>query len=251
MMPIPVKNSLQQTIQQLHRLRDQWKSNRNQRINLLRAILREHGFDNAARTDDFLRQATEVADDNQVLAPLAPLMRILLAEIHHMGEWMTLCEKQLKQLVASDDIIHRLDEISGLGVLTASAFVVAVGTPERFKNGRMVSGWLGITPSESASAERRRLGRISLVGNTYVRTLLIHGARSALSAAKRRAAKAPEKLTRLQQWAVQVCDRVGYNKATVALANKLVRICWAVWKHARRFDGNFVPTAQTAMAAVM
>ena len=240
--PVPVKTHLQQQIQQLHCMREMWKHNRTQRINLLRGILREHGYDNAAKTDDFLRQCSEATDSAELRA-LAPQIHIVLAEIQHLSEWIGECEQQLKRLLGQDRIIGRIDDISGIGLLTASAFVAAVGTPERFKNGRMVSAWLGMTPREFSSGSRRKLGSISLAGNTYVRTLMIHGARSALLAAKRCAARTPEKLTQLQRWAIQVCDRIGFNKATVALANKMVRISWAVWRHARQFDGNYVPAA--------
>jgi transposase len=98
-----------------------------------------------------------------------------------------------------------------------------------------------MTPREFSSGSTRTLGKISLAGNAYVRTLLIHGAGSALQAAKRCAIKTPEKLTRLQQWALQLSERISFNKATVALANKMVRICWSLWKHDRHFDGNFIP----------
>lgn len=105
-----------------------------------------------------------------------------------------------------------------------------------------LSAWLGMTPSEYSSSERRRLGRISCKGNVYVRTLLIHGARAALLAAKRCKERTPERLTQLQSWALQTAERIGHNKAAVALANKLVRICWAVWCHERRFSGNWHST---------
>ena len=77
--------------------------------------------------------------------------------------------------------------------------------------------------------------------------LLTHGARSALLAAKRCATRTPEKLTALQRWAVQCADRIGFNKATVALATKMVRICWAVWCHERRFNGNFALTLKSKL----
>jgi transposase len=247
--PVPVKSSLQQQVQQLHCMREMWKHNRTQRINLLRAILREHGFDNAAGKATFLRQCAEVVDSPELKA-LAPQMHILLAEIQHLGEFMATCESQLTALLAEDDIVKRIDDISGIGTLSASALVAAVGMPERFKNGRMLSAWLGMTPREFSSGNKRSLGSISRAGNTYVRTLLIHCARSALLAATRCAARTPEKLTRLQQWAVQLSARIGFNKATVALANKMVRISWAVWKHARQFDGNYVPNAQRQAPSV-
>jgi transposase len=100
--------------------------------------------------------------------------------------------------LASDTIIERIDEVSGIGPLSASAFVAAVGTPERFKSGRVLSAWLGMTPKEYSSGNSRKLGKISRAGNVYVRTMLIHCARSALLSAKRCAANTPEKLTHLQ-----------------------------------------------------
>lgn len=238
--PVPVKSVLQQQIQQLHRLRELWKHNRTQRINMLRGILREHGVDAAERTEPFLRECVTLIE-NDSLKPLAAQLHILLAEIQHHSEWMQDCEAQLKQLLRQDDIVQRIDEISGIGLLTASALVAAVGTPERFKNGRMLSAWLGMTPKEYSSGQSRKLGHISREGNGYLRMLLIHGARAALLAAKRCAARTPDKLTRLQQCAIQLCVRIGHNRTAVALANKMVRISWAMWKHARRFDGNFMP----------
>lgn len=241
MHPVPVKTEQQQMLQHLHRLREQWKHNRTQRINLLRSIFREFGIEAPAKTEAFLKAAPLLVDE-PLLQPIAPQLHLILADIAHFDGSMNECERQLARLLKQDSIAERLDEVSGIGILTASAFIVAVNQPERFKNGRMLSAWLGMTPREHSSGHRRSLGKISGDGNTYVRTLLIHGARSALLAAKRCAARSPDKLTALQRWAVQCADRIGFNKATVALANKLVRICWAVWCHERRFNGNFALT---------
>jgi transposase len=239
--PVPVKTETQQLIQQLHRLREQWKSNRTQRINLLRSVLHEFGIEAPASTEAFLKAAPHITD-NELLCPIAPQLHLILADITQFSLAMRECEEQLERLLQHDDIAARLDEVSGIGILTASAFMATVGQPERFRSGRTLSAWLGMTPRENSSGNRRQLGSISRQGNTYVRMLLIHGARSALLAARRTATRAPDKLTALQRWAVNCADRIGFNKATVALANKLVRICWAVWCHERRFNGNFALT---------
>jgi transposase len=238
--PIPVKSTLQQHTQHLHSIRELYKHNLIQRINLLRAIYREQGFDCPLGKEPFLKMAFAVADE-PVMRPLKTHIDTLLAEVNEFIRLIKACEKTNKSNNADNTIIHRLEDISGIGFLTASAFVTAVGTPERFKNGRTLSAFLGMTPREFSSGSTRKLGKISLAGTTYVRTLLIHCARSALQAAKRCATKTPEKLTRLQQWALQLSTRISFNKATVALANKIVRICWSLWKHDRHFDGNFIP----------
>lgn len=240
MAPVPVKSVSQQQIQHLHRLREMWKRNRTQRINFLRGVLREQGIEAPLKTEAFIKAAPELLELPEILA-ISPQLHILLAEITQYSLWMQECEEQLGRLLEHDDVARRLDEVSGIGLLTASAFMAAVVQPERFRNGKMLSAWLGMTPRENSSGQSRKLGRISRQGNSYVRMLLTHGARAALLAAKRCASRTPEKLTRLQQWAVETANRIGHNKATVALANKMVRICWAVWCHERRFNGNFQP----------
>jgi transposase len=245
MHPVPVKTEMQQMIQHLHSMREQWKGNRTQRINLLRAVLHEHGIEAPTKIDAFLKVAHALVDD-ELLQAIAPQLHLILADITHFQLSMDECEKQLARLLKKDVVAERLDEVSGIGILTASAFMTTVVQPERFRNGRMLSAWLGMTPRENSSGNKRKLGSISRQGNTYLRMLLIHGARSALLAAKRRATTAPDKLTALQRWAIACSDRIGFNKATVALANKMVRICWAVWCHDRRFNGNFQLTIKTS-----
>lgn len=182
------------------------------------------GLEAPAATAAFLRSAHELVERPEVVA-LRGQLQIVLAEINLYEQCMVECEQQLARWHADDAIVRKLDEVSGTGVLTASALKTAVGQPERFASGRQLSAWLGMTPREFSSGDRRKLGHISRQGNVYVRTLLIHGSRAALLAAQRLHSRTPERLTRLQRWAVETAARIGHNKAAVALANKLVRIC--------------------------
>ena len=115
--------------------------------------------------------------------------------------------------------------------------VAFIGDIQRFPSGRHLASYLGLTPREYSSGLKRRRGRIAKRGDAYIRMLLIHGARSALCHAHK--AKDHD---RLRQWALKLEKRVGHNKATVALANKLARIAWAVWRN----DRNFESLAQAA-----
>ena len=118
--------------------------------------------------------------------------------------------------------------IPGIGVTTATAMFGSVPDIHQFKRARQFSSWLGLTPREFSSGNKRVLGRISKRGDKYLRMLLIHGARAALLAAHRKRANS-KPVTRLQQWATDLQQQKHHNIATVALANKMARIIWAMW----------------------
>jgi len=122
--------------------------------------------------------------------------------------------------------------------VTLSSDGSAVQSPQQFRNGRQFGAWLGLTPREYSSGNQRYLGRISKRGDKYLRTLFVHGARSVMARIKIQQ-RSEQPLTHLQQWAQQLEQRVGHNKATVTLANKMARILWATWMHQRLFDGNY------------
>lgn len=237
--PVPVKSVEQQQLQHCHRLREQWKATRTARINSLRAILREQGIVFPQGATAFLKAAPSLIDEEPALGLLLPLLHALLAEIALIEDHMRETEAIMRRATADNVAVTRLQQINGIGLLTATALVAAVGNPSTFKRGRQLANWIGITPREHSSGNTRRLGSITRQGDVYLRTLFIHGGRAALARAKQLAATNPDTMTQLQRWAVQLDERRGFNKAAVAMANKLVRIAWAVWHHARRFDGDF------------
>ncbi|CAN5711378.1 hypothetical protein BH23GEM9_BH23GEM9_17760 [soil metagenome] len=151
-------------------------------------------------------------------------------------------EHELEAYTAEEPVVQALLRIPGIGVLTASALFATIGSIHTFQSGRQLACWLGLTPRESSSGGRRRLGAISKQGDPYLRMLLIHGARSVLNAATR-TANADKPVTQLQAWALERASTTHRNKAVVALANKMARIVWAVWRHERVFDGNHAEQA--------
>jgi transposase len=146
-----------------------------------------------------------------------------MAEAGQLEERIGDVGKQLRALSRTVPLVERLEEIPGIGLLNGTAFPSMVGDFSRFRSGRRFASSLGLTPKESSSGKRRWLGSISKAGDTYLRTLLVGGARSMLLAAHR--TKRPD---RLQAWALEVERRRGRNRAAIAIANKLARIIWAV-----------------------
>ena len=238
--PVPIKSVEQQAIQQLHRLRSQWMQARTARINFLRGALREFGVIvpvGAARAVESVRN---VLSDGSSPVPilLHASFLDLLSEIATLEQQCRGVERELARLNEQDLVVQRLLEIPGVGPLTATALRASVVDVQRFPSGRHFASWLGLTSREHSSGEKRRLGRISKQGDCYLRTLLVHGARAVLNAA--RGARARGKtLDRLRSWALELHERCGHNKAAVALANKLARIVWATWRYARSFSCGY------------
>lgn len=227
--PVSIKSETQQAVVQLHRLREQWKTTRTARINSLRGALREFGIDLPKGPASAIRLAPRHLDG--LPHHLRAALQGVLHEIEVLQLRMLAIERALEEIARNDEVVKRLRQVEGIGLLNATAMVATAGSASHFHSGRRFAAWLGITPRESSSGYRRNLGKITKRGDVYLRTLLIHGARSVLARAKQLGRSDPARLSRLQQWGLQLERRVGHNKAAVALANKLARICWAVWRN--------------------
>lgn len=229
--PVPVKSVPQQTLASLHRLRSGWLRARTARINTLRGLLREFGILIPVGARHVVPSAWAQIEnaESDVPDPLRPALAELCTEIRDIERRIKMTERQLAALAAQTPAVEHLMTIPGIGLLIATALVAFVADIQRFPSARHFASYLGLTPRESSSALRRRLGAISKRGDVYLRSLLIHGARSVLRAAK---TSPPD---RLRAWALSREQARGHNKAAVALANKLARVAWAVWKHAQPF----------------
>jgi transposase len=231
--PVPVKTVEQQAIGTLHRVRSAWMSERTAKINTLRGLLREYGLNIAIGSRNAVPQARLFIEDADCGIPdlVRPSLFELCDEIRELERRMKAIEHQLEAVAEQSPAIQRLRTIPGIGLLTATALIAFVGDVHRFPSGRHLASYLGLTPREYSSGSRRRLGRISKRGDAYLRTLLIHGARSTLMHSKK--LKQPD---RLRAWALRLETTSKHNKAAVALANKMARIAWAVLKHGRDFE---------------
>ena len=236
--PVAVKSVEQQELQQMHRLREQWKRTKVARMNFLRGVFREQGIPLPASDREALREANLHVEQLSLLSLY--MLRPLMQELETLETHMVELEQQIIHATRQNETVANLQTIPGIGLLTSTALVAAVGKPEQFQSARQFASWLGITPRESSSGNRRFLGSITKQGSTYLRTLLVHGARSALLAAKRQA-KSGKPLGRLQEWAVKLEQRSGHNKTAVALANKLARIVWACWKSGKPYQAGYCP----------
>lgn len=238
--PVPIKTVEQQVIGSLHRFRSGWISARTAQVNTLRGLLREFGVTipvGISKVLPAVRLLIEDAD-SAIPDPLRPVVALACDEIETLTQKVKHSERELEALAKTIPEVARILSIPGVGMIVATAFFAFVGDVTRFPSGRHLASYLGLTPRERSSGGRRRLGAISKRGDAYLRMLLVHGARSLLFHAAQAKSHDP-----LRAWAMKLRGRTKYNKAVVAVANKLVRILWAVLAHNRPYESTPVAVA--------
>jgi transposase len=234
---VPVKSIDQQAVAALHVLRATWLSTRTARLNAARGVCREFGISIPVGAKRVIPAVRAQLTPDGVLPPmLHPVLEAMCTEIANLEAAILSIERQLATLAEQMPDVIRLQTIPGIGLLTASALVAKIGDASRFPDGRHFASALGLTAKEESSGMQRRLGAISKRGDVYLRMLLIHGARSVLWNARTKRDRDP-----LRVWALRTQDRRGHNVATVALANKLARIVWAVWTRRCDYDDKRRP----------
>ena len=220
---VPIKNEAQLDLQALHRVRDRWMGRRTAVINQIRGFMLEHGITVPTGPAHLKRQLPTILEDAQNL--LSTRMRALLSELR--VEWEKLEEqidamnREFAQFAAKEEGCRRLLTIPGVGPLTATALVAAIGKGTAFRKARDLAAWLGLVPRQHSTGGATRLMGISKRGSPYLRRLFIHGGRSILASVKREDHRFGDWLDRLQA-------RSPQNVAVVAMANKMARMAWAV-----------------------
>jgi transposase len=236
---VPIKTVEQQTVLSVHRVRQAFVKARTAQANQIRGLLAEFGLvaprgiaNVAGRIPTLIEAATELpASMRQLVERLLEHMKALDRQVKEM-------EAQIKAWHEGSELSRKLAAVPGIGPLAASALVASIADARSFKNGRQVAAWLGLVPKQDSSGGKPKLLGISKRGDTYLRTLLIHGARSAIVAAQRWHKPDP--------WLRDLLTRRHPNIAAVALANKNARTIWALLAHEREFRPDYVTRPLTA-----
>lgn len=218
-----------------HRMREGWKEERTALINRTRGILLELGIVIGLGSSTFTRALTGLIRDEKQPASIRQMLVQVQKQLGVLDEQLGGCDRTIAQNVRQCEEAKRIQAIAGVGIITADAITASVGNARDFRNGRQFAAWQGLTPKQFSSGGKTKLGGITRRGDTYLRSLLVQGARSTLQGALKRA---PDKLTRIQQWVVQLYGRVGYHKTLIAIANKHARMIWAILAKGEDFDVN-------------
>jgi transposase len=220
---VSVKTPEQQDIQALHRLRERRVQERTALCNQLRGLVAEYGLILPKGVNRLRRCLPELLEDGE--NGLSDLFRRLLAQsyqqLHELDGYIDVYTQEMKRQSQQDEACRRLQTIPGYGPIVAGVFHSVVGNGEAYRRGRDVSASLGLVPRQHSSGGKEVLLGISKRGDRYLRSLLVHGARSVVI-------RAAIKDDRLSRWINKVKAERGFNKAVVALANKMARIGWAV-----------------------
>jgi transposase len=232
---VPIKTAEQQDIQALHRVRDTLMRHRKAKANQIRGLVTEYGLV-APKTIVVLRRAVPewLEDgDNGLSVIFRELLYGLWEDFQHLEQRVKALDKQLTVISDTHPDARRLKQLRGIGPLIATALVAQIGDGRHFKRGRQAAASLGLTPRHYGTGGKNLIYGITKRGDPYLRSLLIHGARAVVSQAKQRD-------DRLSRWVTDLAKRKHVNVAAVALANKTVRIAWAMLRHGTDYDPELV-----------
>lgn len=236
---VPIKNVEQQSVLALHRVRQGFVKARTAQANQIRGLLGEYGLVVPKGIAYLTQRVPALIEDasNELPGAFRQLILRLLEHLRLLHRQVDEIEAQINVWHRTNEASRRIEKVPGIGPITATALVATVGDARNFGNGRQLAAWLGVVPRQHSSGGKQNLLGMSKRGDAYLRTMLIHGARSVLYRATQKADP--------QNWVCRVAARRNKNVAAVALANKTARIVWALLAH----DREFHPGYSTAAAA--
>ncbi|WP_434033108.1 IS110 family transposase [Cupriavidus sp. a3] len=231
---VPIKNVEQQAMLALHRARQRFVSARTAQANQIRGLLSEYGFVLPQGIACIAEKVPDIIEDgsNELPGTFRQLIQRLMAHLKALHQQVSEIDAEIRAWHRQSDLSCKLEKIPGVGPVTATALVATIGDAKHFKNGRELAAWLGLVPRQHSSGGKQNLLGISKRGDSYLRTLLIHCARSAIFASRRKGME--------QGWVHDVARRRNSNIAAVALANKIARTVWALWRHDRQYRPDYM-----------
>lgn len=244
---VPVKSIEQQSMLCVHRLREGLKADRTACINRLRGLLAEFGLVFAQSPAVLEAVLSDVLEDagNEMSTLARLVLQRAQAQWREIDVHIAWCDERIAVHQRDNDAVKKAATLLGIGPVTASAVVATVGEFKQFTSGAQFGAWIGLVPRQHSSGGKNNLGGITKRGDTYLRSLLIQGSKSAVMTAHKRSDP-------ISQWVAALRDRAGWQKAVVALANKNARILWAVMTKGDAFDARHIsikPGAVMAAAA--
>src|SRR4030095_9947518 len=230
MRSVPVKSVPQQDMQALHRIRERQIKARTALLNQIRGLLMEYGIVIPQRASQVPHKVPYILEDaeNGLTATAREWLQALAEELQALDQRITATDQHIERLFAADEACQRLAQLAGIGPLTRTALVAAVGNATDFKNGRQFAAWLGLVPRQHSTGGKTTLLGMTKRGNRYLRTFLIHGARAVLRVVDRKT----DPRSRCLQG---VRARRGKHCASVAQANKTARVVWALLAKGDRY----------------
>jgi len=238
---VPIKSIEQQAVLSVHRVRQGFVKARTAQANQIRGLLGEFGLVIPQGIRHIAQRVPALLEDasNELPLEFRQLIDRLTCHLKELDQQVRELERQIVAWHRSSELSRKLEKIPGIGPLAATALVASIADASSFNNGRQVSAWLGLVPRQNSSGGKSTLLGISKRGDVYLRTLLIHGARSAILAAKRQGECK-------NVWLANLLNRRHANIAAVALANKNVRTVWALLAHGRDFKADYMPARAAA-----
>ena len=232
---VPIKTVQQQSVLCVHRLREGFKAERTACINRIRGLLAEFGLVFPQKPAALrLALPDAIEDAGNELGGIARLaLQRAKQQWDELDEHLIWCDQRIAAHLKDSPDAASAQQLMGVGPVGASAVVATVGDFKQFKNGAQFGAWLGLTPKQNSSGGKNNLGGITRRGDTYLRTLLIQGAKSVVWSAHKRDDP-------ISRWVHALREKHGWQKAAVALANKNARILWAVMTKGQPFDARHV-----------
>ena len=224
---VPIKSVEQQDLQMVLRVKERLEKQQTTLVNQIRGLLREYGIMIAQGIDKVFKQLPEILEDaeNELSMPARHMVSLLGDELRAGRENLQRSEKMIHALVRDNALCQALiEQVRGIGPITALTLVKDIGDGSRFENGRHLSAWIGLVPRQYSSGGITKLGRISKRGSTALRRLLFMGARSVIRSSK-------GKTDKLSLWVQSLLTRHPHKKVAIAVANKMARMAWAVLNH--------------------